>query len=112
MGSMKKSELAAIKNDLLARDTELKARLGRVETALSSSHSQDFAEQATEREQDEALEGQEIVFEQELVQIEAAITRIDDGSYGICASCGEDIAPKRLEVQPEAPLCMRCATRD
>lgn len=100
----------AVRAELEARHIELTDRLGRVEEELHSAHSQDFADQATEREQDEVLEGEEVVFEQELAQIEAAIARIDTGTYGECAKCGGDIRPERLAVQPEAPLCISCAS--
>jgi DnaK suppressor protein len=43
-------------------------------------------------------------------RVEAAIKRIDDGDYGYCISCGEEIAPKRLEVDPTVPICIRCAS--
>ncbi|MEO0441205.1 MAG: TraR/DksA C4-type zinc finger protein [Pseudomonadota bacterium] len=102
--------LAPVRLAMVQRSEELQKRLGRVEDELSSPHSKGFAEQATEREQDEALSGQEQVFEKELAQINAAICRIDDGSYGLCTKCGQEIAPRRLEVQPEAPLCMACAS--
>lgn len=102
--------LTAVRSELEARQIELTDRLGRVEDELHSSHSQDFADQATEREQDEVLEGEELVFEQEIAQIEAAIARIDGGTYGECQKCGEAIAPARLTVQPEAPLCINCTS--
>lgn len=101
--------LAPVRHTLVQRSEELHRRLGKVEDELSSPHSKGFAEQATEREQDEALSGQEQVFEKELAQINAAIARIDNGTYGKCARCGEDISSQRLEVQPEAPMCMACA---
>jgi len=44
-------------------------------------------------------------------KIEEALGRIDDGSYGICAGCGEDIAIKRLEARPVAKFCIDCKTR-
>lgn len=44
-------------------------------------------------------------------KIEEAIGRIDDGSYGICDGCGEDIAIKRLEARPVAKYCIDCKTR-
>lgn len=100
----------AIRAELEARQIELTDRLGRVEEELHSSHSQDFADQATEREQDEVLESEELVFEQEIAQIEAAITRIDGGTYGDCQKCGAAIAPARLNVQPEAAFCIGCAS--
>jgi len=44
-------------------------------------------------------------------QVEAALDRIDAGEYGECQSCGEEIEPRRLEAQPEAPLCLECQSR-
>lgn len=45
----------------------------------------------------------------ELTQIDAALRRLEDGSYGECLECGEPIAAKRLELDPSAPLCIGCA---
>lgn len=44
-------------------------------------------------------------------KIEEALGRIDDASYGICDSCGEDIAVKRLEARPVAKFCIDCKTK-
>ena len=44
--------------------------------------------------------------EQVLTEINAALKRIDDGTYGICAKCGKPIAPERLEAYPWASLCI------
>ena len=46
-----------------------------------------------------------------LQRIEGALKRIEDGEYGMCASCGEDISPQRLEVDPGAILCIECASK-
>lgn len=43
-----------------------------------------------------------------LIEVEDALTRVADGSYGQCGSCGGAIAPERLEVLPEARLCTPC----
>lgn len=43
-------------------------------------------------------------------KIEEAIARIDDGSYGICEDCGEEIGLKRLEARPVTMLCIDCKT--
>ena len=43
-----------------------------------------------------------------LEQVEAAIKRIDEGHYGICARCGQPIAPDRLEALPYAIYCISC----
>jgi len=47
-----------------------------------------------------------------LAQIERALGRIDDGSYGVCESCGAPIGKMRLMAFPRATLCMRCKQRE
>jgi RNA polymerase-binding transcription factor len=47
----------------------------------------------------------------EIVQIDAAIQRIDAGEYGVCRDCGQDIDPRRLTALPYALLCTECAAR-
>ena len=47
----------------------------------------------------------------ELVKIEQALERIDEDEYGYCIECGEDIPAKRLEIDPAASHCIRCAGR-
>jgi DnaK suppressor protein len=44
-----------------------------------------------------------------LQRIEAALGRIEDGDYGACAECGEDIPAKRLDVDPTVGRCVDCA---
>ena len=45
-----------------------------------------------------------------VAEIDAAITRVDAGTYGLCESCGKPIPEARLEVVPEATLCVNCKT--
>jgi DnaK suppressor protein len=47
----------------------------------------------------------------EIQRIDAALKRIDEGGYGYCTACGDEIATKRLESDPAAPLCIGCAGR-
>jgi DnaK suppressor protein len=47
----------------------------------------------------------------ELARIDAALARIEADEYGECLSCNEEIAPRRLEIDPAATLCIRCAER-
>lgn len=47
--------------------------------------------------------------DQELRRIATALARCDSGDYGFCVECGEPIAPARLEADPAAELCIRCA---
>lgn len=51
------------------------------------------------------LRGREKVF---LDKIEKALRKIEDGSFGVCEECGEEISIKRLEARPETTLCIRC----
>jgi DnaK suppressor protein len=44
-------------------------------------------------------------------KVEEALARIDEGTYGICAGCGEEIAVKRLQARPVAKYCIDCKTR-
>lgn len=46
----------------------------------------------------------------ELRRINAALARIDEGEFGYCLECGEEIAERRLELDPAAPLCITCAS--
>jgi DnaK suppressor protein len=45
----------------------------------------------------------------ERARITAALRRIEGGDYGYCLNCDEEIAPRRLEIDPAAPLCLDCA---
>ncbi|PCH95739.1 MAG: hypothetical protein COB83_07775 [Gammaproteobacteria bacterium] len=45
----------------------------------------------------------------EIQHLSNAITRMDNGCYGICQTCGENIASQRLQVQPAAEHCIQCA---
>lgn len=44
-----------------------------------------------------------------LRDIEDALNRIGDGTFGLCTECGSEIAAKRLQALPHAPLCITCA---
>ena len=69
----------------------------------------DSQERAQQAENDEVLEGLEAQTREEAEQIRAAIKRIDDGEYGTCVTCGEEIADGRLEALPFTPVCIGCA---
>ena len=63
------------------------------------------ASQVFEQQRDLALRERN---EQHLAQVDAALSRLDAGTYGACASCGRPIAPERLEAIPWAALCIDC----
>ena len=45
---------------------------------------------------------------QRLTQVRVALKRLDEGKYGICARCGNDINPERLKAIPYTTLCVNC----
>jgi DnaK suppressor protein len=47
----------------------------------------------------------------ELQYIDAALARLDEGEYGLCTDCGQEIDPRRLAALPYALLCTECASR-
>jgi len=64
----------------------------------------------------DAMQGQALAMatdrrrQDEVRRVEAAIKRIDEGEYGFCIACGEEISAKRLGVDPVIPTCIRCAS--
>lgn len=58
-----------------------------------------------EREKNSALIA---VLEKKLNDVEAALKSIEKGGYGICEDCGKAIETERLEVKPDATLCLTC----
>jgi RNA polymerase-binding protein DksA len=99
-----------IEKSLRARLEELNARIMRIDEDLRQPLNPDFAEQATDMESDEAMEALEQSSRAEVDQILAALARMEEGSYGICASCGVDIPPARLQAVPYATECIDCAS--
>jgi RNA polymerase-binding protein DksA len=71
----------------------------------SDNHLGDSAAGTLDREIDYTLEGHS---GQVLIQIDAALERIEAGSFGMCTNCGKPIAEERLEARPWASLCIDC----
>jgi len=46
-----------------------------------------------------------------LADVDRALAKLDEGSYGICDRCGQPITPERLEAMPSATLCVTCRSR-
>lgn len=95
---------------LTARLAELQASVRRIEQAQRQPLDDDFAEQAVEREDDEALDGVERAALAEIALTQQALARLSAGDYGRCVSCGAAIDPARLDAMPAAAQCIRCAS--
>lgn len=48
---------------------------------------------------------------QQLTRMDEALRRLEEGTYGVCEECGEEIEEKRLEVAPYAPCCITCQAK-
>lgn len=102
-------DTARFEAQLRARRDELNAKLHKLENALDREPAKDAEDRATEREDDEVMEGLGKSGLAEVRMIDLALVRIENGTYGLCANCGEEIGEKRLALVPHAPLCVKCA---
>ena len=99
----------SVRKQLEERLATLTSKLTEIDEDLKEHGTEaDFEERATEIAGDEVLEGLGLQGQKETLQIRAALKRIEDGTYGICVQCGEDIPEKRLELLPHTPLCTAC----
>ena len=103
------SDIQEIKAKLEARLRELDKRAHDIDDELSEPADDDWVEGAAEAGGDEVLEEVGNLAVDEIRKIKAALSKIDAGTYGICASCGNEIARKRLEALPYATTCIDCA---
>jgi RNA polymerase-binding transcription factor DksA len=94
--------LATLASDYAVRANAIRHDLGR-------SHSPDFAEQAQQRQNDEVLEALLAEAQAAQQQVARAQERLAAGRYGQCLSCGQAIAPARLQAMPVAEYCLACA---
>jgi RNA polymerase-binding transcription factor DksA len=77
------------------------------DTNADDEHDPEGATIAFERSQVAALVLQ---VQRHLAEVEAAIQRLESGTYGICEGCGEPVAAARLEARPAARTCISCAS--
>jgi RNA polymerase-binding protein DksA len=98
-----------IARELKTRLSELRTHLAKVDRELQKRLSADSEEQAIELENQEALEVIKRTESTEIHQIEAALNRISEGTYGTCTKCGEPIDPRRLKTLPTAATCISCS---
>ncbi len=79
------------------------------EEIQSDNHLADDATSTYDRELDATLEGNE---ERMLDAIDAALKRIDDGTYGTCTNCGQPVGEERLEALPWVTRCIDCKRKE
>ncbi len=103
-------DYAHIHNQLMVRRDELTDRLARIKANLISGRSADSQEQAQELENAEVVDALGNEARLELSRVARALDQIKHGTYGTCVTCGETIPLARLQAQPFADRCIRCAT--
>lgn len=67
-----------------------------------------MADDANETSEQETMLTLEQGIRRQLDLVNAALERIEEGTYGICANCGKPINPARLEARPSSVLCIQC----
>ncbi len=113
MGMTMESKLIdGLKGQLLQEQQRLQDLLTNTQRHLHRTDpvSADFAEQAVETENDEVVQALDQGAQIELSQINKALMRIENGSYGTCVVCGKLIQTERLKAIPETPFCILCAS--
>ena len=94
---------AALENLLRENSGSLEEETGELVSGSADQHLADTATETVEREIGNTLEEHD---ERVLDAIDAALRRMDDGTYGKCVNCGAPIPEERLEAMPWATLCI------
>lgn len=108
---MKQSDLEYFKDILLKRQSQIRKNIqdsNKEIQSLSSSEANDeldFAAINIDKNIEYAINSQQSL---ELAEIEVALNKIENGTYGVCEMCEEDIGLPRLKVKPHAKYCIIC----
>ena len=105
----RQSVLGAIDNLHKENPSSLEEEIGELVSGSADQHMADTATETVDREIDYTLEAHD---ERLLQAIDAALARIDAGTYGFCVNCGAPIAPERLEAMPWTTLCIECKRKE
>ncbi len=108
---MDKKALEKYRKRLLkAREELMKKIIAGYDSSKSSEReiAQDIGDQALDTYSKEFLYSLSDADRKQLLMINEALNRIEEGSYGFCLRCGRKIATKRLDVIPWAKYCIEC----
>lgn len=112
---MADTDLSALREDLQRRRRQILQTTRRADAEIDAMRSADrdpeFEEGAQLEHEQYTLARLSEAQRREVSQIDAAIARIDDGQYGICDECGQEIDPRRLKALPYATLCAEDAAK-
>lgn len=99
-----------VAEQLSTRAEHLRAQLAQVTREDDTSHPADVLDLATKRQAAEQSADRATAITARLVEVEAALQRISEGTWGACLVCGEQIDPARLEVLPLTTHCREHAS--
>jgi RNA polymerase-binding transcription factor DksA len=104
--------IAARRADVSVRFAAVEARLAaiRAERSAATDDDEHDPEGSTLSTEWSRAEGQRADAVRELAELDAALGRVEAGTYGVCVSCGTAIPVDRLRLLPAATLCVRCAS--
>ncbi len=108
---MKQNEFDSIKEILLERKEQILKNISdnaKEINGLKDAEASDDADHATISADTAIEEALNLKQQQELKEIEYALFKISNGSYGICEMCEDPIGQARLEVKPQAKYCIVC----
>jgi DnaK suppressor protein len=121
MISIDQAQLDELRRRLEADRDSLKSEIDRIENEdvhaenqydpEFSGYGNHMAETATEIYEQERNLSIEQNLQQQLAEVERALTKFDEGTYGICDNCGKEIPLERLQAFPQATLCIDCKGR-
>jgi DnaK suppressor protein len=100
-----RSQLAILEQEREQTQKELENLRAELRAEIEHDDIDDVASDLVERDKTYALI---MTLERRLENIEHAVEQAHEGGYGICEDCGITIDPERLEIFPEATLCVDC----
>jgi DnaK suppressor protein len=109
-------DLAVMRKRLEEKQAEIQQHIATLTGILAPPEAASQASYDVEEPEEEAVDLQETDVDQAildnektlLAEVQQALARIDNGTYGICSNCGQPIPEKRLEALPWATLCLTC----
>ena len=105
---MLRSRLKSERGRLIEELEQLKASANTTQERGEGSPFGKMAEEATDTLELEKRLALEKRIREQLVGVEHALHKFEEGTYGLCDNCGQPIDPERLEALPQASLCMNC----
>ena len=120
--ALSKDEIKDIKDELLLRKEQILKDLNTVSEKEDTVSGEDFKATFPEYGDKDDENAQEIneystnlateqVLEKTIKDINIALERIENNTYGVCKYCGESIGKKRMQARPVASSCIACKTR-